>query len=421
MKIVISYLFALFVSSFALAQSPQSADPQDNDITNIIRDILGDVDGAFPPPPSAMGSVVDVMAINIQLGENTPTNDPAQPLGDWLVVSAYAPPNSSNSRSKGELLSETKLRLKDLNPPFEIYLTTPQSAAGESRETHLYGYIEDRNGRIVMTSGESPTRAQTVGATLSFRPTAISTSPVMTTPTISGFEQAKGKVDLSDRNSLFRGAVLTVQLSETGLAGGQGNKIIGDVRVDIDQRSAPFDFTLDYGVPNGGFKTPLVLTAFITDWANRKTHVMAKALDYNGPNYDYRLKLDSFKQGAEVADFRFTTPENAARTEIKGQALFNAYRGLPLGSYLKIRLRSPLGPNQQPQDLSTTAIALNNKRGAVDFTAVAPSTYFDPELPALLLDLAVINPSGNVLFESEATPVNPSATNLITLSPRPIY
>jgi hypothetical protein len=148
---------------------------------------------------------------------------------------------------------------------------------------------------------------------------------------------------------------------------------------------------------------------------------MAKALDYNGPNYDYRLKLDSFKQGAEVADFRFTTPENAARTEIKGQALFNAYRGLPLGSYLKIRLRSPLGPNQQPQDLSTTAIALNNKRGAVDFTAVAPSTYFDPELPALLLDLAVINPSGNVLFESEATPVNPSATNLITLSPRPIY
>ena len=421
MRRVISFLIALSLATFAAAQSSPNAEPQDNDITNIIRDILGDVDGAFPPPPSGVGAVVDVMAVNIQVDEKSQKSEAEQVMGDWLVVSAYTPSNSTNSRSKGELLSQTKLRLNFLTLPLEIYLNTPRSTDDEGRETHLYGHMEDRNGRIVMSSGDLPVKAETVGATLFLSAVSNQSSLAITAPTISGFEQAKGKVDLSDRNSLFRGAVLTVQLSETGLAGGLGNKIIGEVRVDIDQGRAPFDFTIDYGVPDGGFDMPLVLTAFITDWANRKTHVMAKALDYNGPNYDYRLKLDSFKQGADVADFRFTSPENAARTEIKGQALFNAYRGLPLGSYLKIRLRSPLGPNQQPQDLSTTAITLDNKRGAVDFTATAPSTYFDPELPAPLIDLAVINPSGNVLFESEAVPVNASATNLITLSPRPIY
>ena len=198
-------------------------------------------------------------------------------------------------------------------------------------------------------------------------------------------------------------------------------EIKGETRVQIDGQKPPFKFTLEYGVPENGFKMPLTLSAFITDWAGRKTHVMAKAVDYNGPDFDYRLKLDAFRQGGDVANFQFSDPVAASQTEIKGQALFDAYKGLPHGSYLQVRLRSPLGRNNQPRDIATTALGLDGLAGNVDFSITAPSVNFDPELPVPMMDLAIMNPSGNALFKSAAFPVKPDALNLVTLSPLAIY
>ena len=426
MKKVVSVLLTLLLTSPAQAQlAPQplleapaaEQDNQGSDITRIIRDILGE--DAFPPPP---GQPVQTQSAGI---DNIPVSVEIAPdaafEGEWLVVSAYSPPRANGSQDKGELLGETRLLLRGLTPPFKIVVAAPTAVTMGLEFAQIRGRIEDSNGNAVLTSPEYGLYRGAEAASLMLQAKPRQLGAQLPPETIVKFERAQGRVDITDPGALFRGAVLTVQLTEKGLAGGMSQSIKGETRLQIDGQTPPFNFTLDYGVPEDGFKMPLELSAFITDWAGRKTHVMAKTLEFNGPDYDYRVKLDAFKQGRDVANFQFTQAENAAQTEIKGQAIFNAYKGLPLGSYLKIRLRSPLSANQEPREISTTAVSLNGISGNVDFTASAPSINFDPELPAPLIDLAIVNPSGNVMFESGSSPVSETAINLITLSPRPIY
>ena len=392
------------------------ATPQDSDITNIIRDILGD--SQFPMP----GGIPPIQSTGI---ENIPVSveiDPSATYeGEWLVISAHAPPKSNNPQDKGELLGETRLLLRGLTPPFNVVIAAPTAVTMELDYANIRGHIEDKNGKTILMSQQDGRFDGAEASKLRLAPKPQRLGVELPPETIVKFEQTRGQVELTGSNDLFRGAVLTVQLTETGLVGGNTNAIKGETRLQIDGQQPPFKFTLDYGVPENGYAMPQVISAFITDWAGRKTHVMATPLEFNGPNYDYRLKLDAFKQGRDVGNFNFTTPENAAQIELRGQAIFNAYKGLPQGSYLKVRLRSPLGPGNQPREISTTAISLNGKSGNIDFTANAPSINFDPELPIPLIDLSIINPSGNVIFESEAQPVNTSSVNFITLSPRSIY
>ena len=419
MKRALLTLSAICLATAATAQV-QSPDPQpqEPDITNIIRDILGETQFPFPAPPgsqTAQSAGIDNIPVSINLASDAAFD------GEWLVVSAYAPAPENNSLAKGELLGETRLLLRGLAPPFNIVIAAPRAVTSGLEFAHIRGQIEDRNGRAILVTSQDGFYRGADPAVLTMGPKPQRLGTQLPPETIVKFEQTRGQVDISGSRELFRGAVLTVQLTETGLVGGPQNPIKGETRLQIDGQSAPFGFTLDYGVPEGGFVMPLVLSAFITDWAGRKTHVMAKPLEFSGPDYDYRLKLDAFKQGQDVGNFNFTTPENAAQTEIKGQAVFNAYKGLPLDSYLKIRLRSPLGPGNQPREISTTAISLNGKSGNIDFTATAPSINFDPELPTPLIDLVIVNPSGNVIFESGSSPVNAASLNLIRLSPRAIY
>ena len=423
MKAVALFIFTSLFAAPALAQVPQpfpqppmQADPQDSDITNIIRDILGD--SQFPIP----GGIPPIQSTGI---ENIPVSveiDPSAAFeGEWLVISAYAPPKSNNPQDKGELLGETRLLLRGLTPPLNVVIAAPAAVTMELDHAIIRGHIEDRNGTTILIAQQDGRFDGAEASKLMLAPKPQSLGVEMPPQTIVKFEQTRGQVDITGPKDLFRGAVLTVQLTETGLVGGNTNAIKSETRLQIDGQQPPFKFSLDYGVPENGYSMPQVISAYITDWAGRKTHVMAKPLEFNGPNYDYRLKLDAFRQGQDVGNFNFTTPENAARIELRGQAVFNAYKGLPSESYLKIRLRSPLGPGNQPREISTSAVSLNGQSGNIDFTTSAPSIDFDPELPTPLIDLSIINPSGNVIFESEAQPVNTSSVNLISLSPRPIY
>ena len=423
MKAIVSVIFASLLAAPALAQVPQTpphapmqADPQDSDITNIIRGILGDTQ--FPMP----GGIPPIQSMGI---ENIPVNVEIDPSaiyeGEWIVISAHAPQKSNAPQDKGELLGETRLLLRGLTPPLNVVIAAPAAVTMELDYAIIRGHIEDRNGKTILVSQQDGRFNGAEASKLMLAPKPVRVGVEMPPQTIVKFEQTRGQVDITGSKDLFRGAVLTVQLTETGLVGGNTNAIKGETRLQIDGQQPPFKFTLDYGVPENGYAMPQVISAFISDWAGRKTHVMAKPLEFNGPDYDYRLKLDAYKQGQDVGNFNFTTPENAAQIELRGQAIFNAYKGLPRGSYLKVRLRSPLGPGNQPREISTTAISLNGQSGNIDFIASAPSINFDPELPTPLIDLTIVNPSGNVIFESESQPVNTSSVNLITLSPRPIY
>ncbi len=419
-------LAGLLLAPLALAQTPppQDSPPQNSgsDITRIIHDILGrDILGdsqlpqTDPKPAQEQSAGIDNIPVSISLADGSIFE------GEWLVVSAFSAPKANGAKDSGELLGETRLLLRGLTPPFNIVVAAPTAVTLGLEFARIEGRIEDRNGNAVLVTQQDAYYRGVEPAQLSMGPKPQQLGAQLPPETIVKFEKTQGQVDISKPKALFRGAVLSVQLIESGLAGGTSHEIKGETRVQIDGQKPPFKFTLDYGVPENGLKMPLTLSAFITDWAGRKTHVMAKAVDYNGPDFDYRLTLDAFRQGGDVANFQFSDPVAASQTEIKGQALFNAYKGLPHGSYLQVRLRSPLGPHNQPRDIATTALGLDGLAGNVDFSIIAPSVNFDPELPVPMMDLAIMNPSGNALFTSEAFAVKLGTVNLVTLSPLAIY
>jgi len=243
--------------------------------------------------------------------------------GEWLVVKAFAPPPPNQPRAKGELLGETRLLLRGLMPPLTVIIAAPKAVTAELNFADIRGHIEDKNGNTIL----------------------MSTQPYQ----YSGTEAAQ--LLLAPPPSAEASADLPI----------------------IDRQRPPFKFTLEYGVPQDGFDMPMTLSAFITDWAGRKTHVMAKPLDFNGPNYDYRMTVDAFKQGQEVTNFEFSSPDDAARTNINGQAVFNAYKGIERDSVLKIRLLDPLSTDPQTREISTTIVSLNGLSGNVDFSASAMS------------------------------------------------
>ena len=411
------FLALLFTANTAAQVPPPQPDNPNSDITHIIRNILGETQIPFPNPPGA-DPLQSIGIENIPISITLP--DSAEYEGEWLVVSAYAPPAPHRPNASGELLGETRLLLRGLTPPFNVIIAAPKAIISQLEHVKIRGKIENQNGEAVLVTAQE-------GYYRGFDPVSMVLSPKQTSlgapppDAITKIEQTRGQVSISNPGDMFRGSVLTVQLSETGLVGGNQNALKGEARLDIDGQRAPFKFTLDYGVPQNGFKMPLTLSAFITDWAGRKTHVMAKPLDFNGPNYDYRLQLDSFKQGQEVANFQYSNPETETQTKIRGQAVFNAYKGLARDSYLKIRLLSQLGPNGQPREISKTSLNLNGLSGNIDFTASAPSVNFDPELPAPLLDVSIVNASGNVVFDSQPRAVDAASMNFVTLSPRPLY
>ena len=413
-------LAALMLSADLSAQVPvPQPETGGSDITNIIRDILGEAQIAFPPPPgtdTAQSAGLDNIPVSIDMLDGTAFD------GEWLVVKAFAPPPPNQPRAKGELLGETRLLLRGLMPPLTVIIAAPKAVTAELNFADIRGHIEDKNGNTILMSTQPYQYSGTEAAQLLLAPPpSAEASADLPIKTIVGFEQTQGQVDISKPDSFFRGAVLTVQLTESGLVGGTQSAVKGETQIIIDRQRPPFKFTLEYGVPQDGFDMPMTLSAFITDWAGRKTHVMAKPLDFNGPNYDYRMTVDAFKQGQEVTNFEFSSPDDAARTNINGQAVFNAYKGIERDSVLKIRLLNPLSTDPQTREISTTIVSLNGLSGNVDFSASAPSLNFDPELPAPLMEVLIINPAGDIIFESDAKPVDPMSFNVATLTPRPSY
>lgn len=420
------------------AQASPSAPPaQDgstgNDITDIIRDILGDT--TFPSFPGAPGSEpsvgIDNIPVSLTIEASSDAPDISTYENGWLVVSAYSsenPESLSNSRGApaqaretGTLLGQTRLLLRGLTPPYNIVIAAPRAVTSELEFARIEGRIEDSNGTEILTTPQAGYYSGSAPAALMLSPVLTLGSPALPPETLVKFETAQGEISIPKDSEIFRGAVLTVQLIEAGLVGGTRQNIKGESRMQLDALTPPYAFKLDYGVPESGFKMPLTLSAFITNWAGRKTHVMAESVDFNGPDFNYRLTLDAYRLGGDVADFRFSDSASAAKVKIEGLAVFNAYKGLPLGSYLQVKLKSPIGPNGQPQDLGTTAISLDGRSGNVDFMIDAPSVNFDPELPNPFMEVKVFNSLGNALFQSDSILVMPGAKNIITLSPLTIY
>jgi hypothetical protein len=147
---------------------------------------------------------------------------------------------------------------------------------------------------------------------------------------------------------------------------------------------------------------------------------MAKGVDYNGPDFDYRLTLDALRQGPDVSQFEITAPP-AARSEVRGQIVFIAPRGLPRGAFLRLNVMDPLGPDGSQSPLSSRIIPVSDGDGRVDFSILAPSLNFDPELPAPILNITLESPNGIPLFERKNIPARENIPQMIELFPLTSY
>lgn len=401
---------------FAAAQNAPSSDPI-SDITQVIRGILGE--SSFPNVPSGGQSGTPEDITRISVTANIDKNTAAS--GEWLVLSAYASPIAEERRNRGELLGETRVLLRGLSAPFYSSVSVPSAATQSGQPLLINGRIEDHNGVIIWNSAEDSRYDPFVLTSVTMSPnTAPQSAGDLPQSTAFRAETARGHIVISRNEEIFRGAYLTVQLAEAGLAGGQAPALIGATQKEITQNQPPIPFSFDFRVPETGNKAPLSLTAFITDWAGRKTHVMANAVDYNGPNYDYRLTLDPMRQGLDVENFEFSS-QAAIQTQIRVDAMFTANRGLPPGAFLEAKLRSPLGTARPPDNVGFAVVPITQNTGRLSFSVSTPSVNIDPELPNLLMDVTLYNHERLPLFEQTDITVDAAQSNIITLQALPNY
>ena len=135
-----------------------------------------------------------------------------------------------------------------------------------------------------------------------------------------------GTVDLGGSTPQFRGSTLVVRLLEDGLAGGQGQLIVGKTRLSLDGKTAPFNFSFKLADQSDSL-TPMVLEAWIEDWAGRKTYTLPQPMQYNGSGISYRLPL----RPTQTNELPRVTP--SAEPIIKGEAVLTLIKAYRKGRY----------------------------------------------------------------------------------------
>lgn len=378
---------------FSLA-SPAHA--QFEDIGGILEDILGG--GPLPSQTPIFGET-GIETITALIRFDGPNDQKTNYEGHTLIVSAYVPNEPDGGTLSPQILGQTRILMTGLEPPLQILVAVPRNVTKTLTFSRITAEVIDENENQVLIAerdaiyrGIEPPELTLIAST---------TLPASPNPRrYIGFETLKGEISLNDRKAPLNGGTLTVQLLEDALAGGTSITIAAEKTISLEGASLPINFTLDRGVSDQEASVPLAFKAWVTDWAGRKTHVMRKPVPYNGPDIDYKLKLDVIAQGSDTQAGRNLNPENMAQAIISGDALFDARAGMPGDARLKVTLSRAVGAIDQNRTLATQTILVRGFEGRVPFSLSAASTSFDPLIPAPILNLQIIDRSGSIYFES---------------------
>jgi len=375
-----------------------------------IGDILEDILGQTSQVP--IDALIDNIPVTIE------TEDTIGMTGKMLVVTAYAPAAPSGAFSKPDMLGQTQILLTGLKFPVNLIVAAPAPVTDTIKFARLDAKIIDSNGNPVLSTqndgffrGQDPV---TLTMTRLSNPGNQTTQPPQ--PLVS-VENIKGVARLSKKTDMFLGSTLTVQLVESGLAGGRTTTIAAESLIDLDQRKAPFTFTLERAVYAQADEKSYALKAWITDWAGRKSHVMERPVSYNGPDRDYSLTLDAYTMSPVPLTDMQALPSQII---VKGVARFDAYKGLPAGSRLTATLNRSVGAPGTNRAMITRTVLLDGLSGDVSFDLVADSTDFDPLIPAPTLNINITDSQGRLFFSAENVPTR-EGTNLIQLTPSAQY
>ena len=387
-------LFSFIITVFAwvMFSFTAPAHAQFEDLGGILEDILGG--GQLPGQTPVYGETgIESIPTLIRYDETTDFKD------HMLIVTAYAPKDPSGATKKAQMLGQSRLLLTGLEQPLQVTIPVPRNVTKDLTFARITAEVIDQNQNTVLVTERD-------GVFRGIEPPELTLKPINATPTSQprsdyiGFETIKGEVSLNDRNARLNGGTLTIQLLENALAGGNSVTIAAEKVITIDSAALPITFNIDRGLTSQNSQVPLAFKAWINDWAGRKTHVMRIPVPYNGPDIDYKLKLDVLAQGANTQAGRNLDPNLMAQATVSGEALFDANAGIPSDARLKVTLSRAVGAVGENRVLSTQTIILRGFDGRVPFAMSTASTNFDPLIPAPLLNLQILDRNDRVYFDS---------------------
>jgi len=316
---ILGYIVAAISLVFFSFATPAQA--QFEDLGGILEDILGGTQ--LPGQTPVYGETgIESIPILIRYDEEIDFSN------HMLIVTAYAPKDPSGATNKAQMLGQTRLLLTGLEQPLQVTIPVPRNVTKDLTFSRITAEVIDTNQNRVLTTERDGVFRGLEAPELTLRP--VGTLPASSPrPDYVGYETIAGEVSLNDRNARLNGGTLTIQLLENALAGGTSVTIAAEKVINIDRASLPILFTLDRGLTAQTTQPPLAFKAWINDWAGRKTHIMRTPVPYNGPDIDYKLKLDVLAQGANTRAGRNLDPNLMAQATVSGEALFDAQAGMP--------------------------------------------------------------------------------------------
>ena len=400
-------IFIVFLTAFFLSSAPANAQ-----IGDIFEDIFGSGKKypSYPGAPVPGFGQIDNIPVNIEIQSAASLDD------HTLVVSAYAPADAANPNSKERLIGQTRMLMTGLGSPLQLVVAAPEPVTRDIPFARITAEIVDPNNQTVLVgrndaryAGREPAFIELAGQG------SGAPSPSSRVDTVSG-----DVVFADSQSHLFRGGTLVVELIEDGLAGGPNSAItiLGQTRIDVDQKSAPFDFNLDAVMPSQSNGQPLALRAYIEDWAGRRVMETATPTAYAGPGRNYRLRLSPFA-GVTVSSGPSPAPSGGPYN-IEGQAQFDAHKGLPAGSRLIATVSRGYGTPSQDRTIGRQDIPLDGLSGYIQFNVPLDRTAFEPGHPDPQIDVKILDSRDRVFFDSGLQPLS-RGFNTIRLSPTSAY
>ena len=417
-------LLILVLTAFVMALAPQSASAQN------IPDVLGDIFGGSQNQTQTQAPAGLVYIENIPVNAAFDARPGMLPSEATLIITAVAPPKPNERRASPLIMGETRILISRLAPPLQMVIAVPSDLAREVPYAQISGRIVDSRGVTTHESrdtdqydGNDPAflNLEAVGGTA--LPSPAPTQPAAPIYDSGARTEVSGRVSLKDNIALRRGSNLVIRVYDAALAGGNGGDMLTEERISLDQRNMPFDFSIYTPLGADGRLDAPSAEIFIEDWAGRKTHVLPRnteiSIDADGRLSPLYVTLDSISSttGAVYPNPPGKQqPVDMLRT-ITGKANFDAFRGLPSGSTLNVRLIDPIKSNTQ---LAQTQVQLDGLSGDVDY-ALSVDELALRGRNDLFLEADIVDRSGKALFVTRRLSTLSGVNADIRLETTPAY
>jgi len=333
--------------------------------------------------------------------------------GEFNLTLTLSKRRNGSRETKPQIVSTSTLFLENIGPETDAILTYPSDIDGLQIEASL----RDENQNLVLESDYPLPVLSRELRIIKLTPLNLPTPDVPTIPEFTTVETISGKVILPPKSSLSIGSTLHVQLLENALAGGLSLQMVAEETRQANANNGEILFTLERGLWDRSNEPDLAFKAWITDSRGQKSYVMRKPVNYNGPEIEYSLRLDSLKQGKNTKKGQFLNPELMAQTLVQGEAQFKPVNGIPGQARLEIKLRQDRGDFNRNPLLAEQTLILHGMETRIPFSLTTDSTHFDPYAPAPILSVSLTDSFGRVYYDSGEIRAQ-EGQNFIQLFPR---